>query len=213
MKKFLGILVLLALVAGAGFGAYWWFDLRWRPTEITQQNVQIEQLVQQAGWVSPGLNGPKVYMVSFRACPNCIRYEAEEFPALQRAGVDTRVIMFARRPGEGGIENSTVFERATVAELWLNRDWGLHQRWMATRPPSAWTAPGIPSAEPGGARAAVVEGGRTFVEQLTGYLEPNGVDWATPMLIWRTRDGRLMACACGDERSWRFVRRDLGVEG
>ncbi len=211
MKRIVTILVLLALVAVAGFGAYWWFDLRWRPTEIKGQSAQIERLLQQAGWVSPGLNGPPLYMVSFRACPSCIRYEAEEFPALQQAGVDTRVIMFARGPGEGGIENSTVYERSTVAELWLNRDWGLHQRWMATRPPSAWTAPGIPVAEVGSARGAVVEGGRAFVEQLTGLLEPNGVDFATPMLIWRTRDGRLMACACGDERSWRFIRADLGA--
>ena len=90
------------------------------------------------------------------------------------------------------MENSTVFERSTVAELWLNRDWSLYQRWMRARPPSAWTAPGVPVADSDGARAAVVAGTRSFVEQLTPLLRNNGVPFVKPVLIWRTRDGRLV---------------------
>ncbi len=212
MKKFVIGLVLVALVAIAGYGAWWWFDLRWRPSEITENRAQIERTLDQAGWVSPRLNGPRLYMVSFRDCPSCIRYEREQFPALQAAGVDTRVIMFVRDQEEGGPETSTIYERSTVAELWLNRDWTLFQRWMRTTPPSAWTAPGIPVADTNRARSAIVDESRRLVDQLETQLDPNGVDWATPMLVWRTRDNRLMACACADERSWRHVRADLGVD-
>lgn len=212
MKKVLIGLVLAALAGVAAYGAWWWFDLRFRPSEITRNRPEIERALAQAGWVSPGLNGPQLYLISFRACPECIAYEQAEFPALQAAGVDTRVILFAP-PDQGGIEQSTVFERSTIAELWLSqhRDWGLFQRWMATRPPSAWTAPGLTPADGDAARTGVVTASRAFVAQITPWLRANGISEAYPTMIWRTRDGALHGCACTRAEQWRNIRRELGV--
>lgn len=213
MKRFVIGLVLVAIVAALGYGGYWWTVLRWRPTEITRNAAQIETLLQQAGWVSPGLTNGPLYLVSFRSCPECQVYHDQEFPALHRAGVDTRVILFPLRE-RNGVEQSTTFERATVAELWLSqhREWPLLQRWMQTRPPSAWTAPGIQSADTDGARRAVVEGSRGFAERLSGLLRENGVREGYPTMVWRGRDGVLRACACTQPQQWRNIRRDLGVE-
>lgn len=210
MKRFVIGLVIAAVAAVVGFGAYWWLELRWRPTEITQNRAEIERMLEQSGWVAPGLNGPKLYMVSFRSCPECIQYEQTEFPALHQAGVDTRVVMFPLRE-RNGIEQSTTFERATVAELWLSqhREWPLLERWFDTRPPSAWTAPGIQSADTDGARRAVVEGSRAFAERLSTLLQQNGVREGWPVMVWRTRDGALHACACTDPKQWANIRSEL----
>ncbi|HEY9236523.1 MAG TPA: hypothetical protein VIP08_15970, partial [Phenylobacterium sp.] len=147
MKKFqvwaiLGLVV--ALVAVGGY-AYWAKELRWRPKTITRNQAEIARILETAGWVSPGKTGPKLYMVSFRTCPDCIRFMAEEFPLLHAANVDTRVIVIARRDVNGA-SKSTPAERATVAELWLNRSWPLMQQWEEV-PAEAWTAPGVAAAD------------------------------------------------------------------
>ena len=134
MKRFQlwAILVLVLALAGAGGFAWWNYDLRWRPHTITKHQDEIARILETSGWVSPGKTGPKLYMVSFRACPDCVRYKAEEFPLLQAAGVDTRVIEIARRD-VNGVAKSTAAERATVAELWLNRSWPLMEQWKTPR--------------------------------------------------------------------------------
>jgi len=81
---------------------------------------------------------------------------------LRAAGVEVRIIVFARADREG-MALSTAAERATVAELWLTRDWTLYQRWTAT-PPRNWTAAGLPEADDSLARRAVEDAGRTFAE-------------------------------------------------
>src|SRR5262245_54932109 len=120
MKRFrlwASLILVLVMILG-GLGAWWNFALRWQPHTITRNQAQIAKLLESAGWVSPGQTGPKLYMVSFRSCPDCIRYKTEEFPVLQAVGVDTRVIEIARAD-YNGLARSTPAERATVAELWL----------------------------------------------------------------------------------------------
>lgn len=212
MKRFQlwAVLVLIAAVAGGGGWAWWNYDLRWRPKTITRHQDEIARILETSGWVSPGKTGPKLYMVSFRTCPDCVRYMAEEFPLLQAAEVDTRVIEIARRD-YNGVPKSTAAERATVAELWLNRSWALLQRWEAT-PAEAWTGAGIAPADGDMARTAVVEAGRKMVDDLQPLLKANGIDFAYPTLIWWTKDGKMRGCACEKRETYRYVRQELGLK-
>lgn len=211
MKRFKlwgSVLLILAVVA-AGVWFTWNFELRWRPKTIDKDQAQIAQMLQQAGWVSPGLKGRPLYMISFRTCPDCLRFRSEEFPRLQAAGVDTRVIEIARRD-VNGLPKSTPIERATVAQLWLTRDWKLFEAWYAV-PADAWKAPGIPAADGDMARSAVVESGRSLVDQLRPLLKANGIDLRYPTLIWWDAQGRMRGCACEKRETYRFVRRELGA--
>lgn len=207
--KLWAALALAVLVVGGGLYAWWATDLRWRPKTIDRNQAEIARLVEEAGWVSPGRTGPKLYMIGFRSCPDCIRFKEEEFPALHAANVDTRVIEIARAD-VNGLSKSSPAERATVAQLWLTRSWGLFERWSSV-PAEAWTAPGIPPADGDAARMAVVEAGRTLVDDLKPLLKENGVNFAYPTLIWWTADGEMKACACEKRETYRFVRKDLGV--
>lgn len=211
MKKLMrGLIAFLVLaVVAAGAYGYWNFELRWQPKTITKHQAEIAKILQESGWVSPGLTGPKLYMVSYRSCPECIRFKAEAFPALHKAGVDTRVIEIARAD-ENGAPKSTPVERATVAELWVNRSWALAQRWNAT-PVATWTAPGVKPADGDIARTAVIEAGRANVEKLAPLLKDNGVGSGWPLMVWWTKDGQMRACACEAPQTNRFVRKDLGA--
>ena len=214
MRKFKlwAFLVLLVLVVGGGLYAWWAMDLRWRPHTITRNQAQIVNLLQRAGWVSPGLKGPVLYEIGFRSCEDCIRLRLEEFPKLHKAGVDTRVIMIARRD-VNGLARSTPAERSTVAELWVNRNWNLLESWEQT-PAAAWTATGITPADDDAARSAVVEQGRQLVDQLRPLLAANGFDrgnFRYPTLIWWDKQGRLRGCACEKRPSYQFVRKELGA--
>ena len=204
---------LIAAVAALGAWAVWNFELRWRPHTVARHQAEIAQLLQSSGWVSPGqkdgAKGPVLYMVSFRSCPDCIRFKTEELPGLQAKGVDTRVIEVARRD-VNGLSKSTPVERATVAQLWITRDWKLMEAWEAT-PPDAWKAPGVPPADGDLARTAVVEGGRALVDRLRPLMKDNGVDFAYPLLVWWNARGEMRACACEKRQTYRFVRRELGA--
>jgi hypothetical protein len=212
LKRLRNWAVTLLVLAAIGGGLFeWWnLDVRWRPHEIAKNQAEIGKILSGAGWVSPGLSGPKLYMISFRACPDCIRYEETEFPKLQAAGVDTRVILVAL-PDVNGAAHSTAVERSTVAELWVNRSWPLYQKWMTT-PIAAWTAPNIPPADGDVARSAVVEAGRDAVARLTELLRPSGVRFAYPTLIWWSKTGQMMGCACENPKTYANVRKDLGVD-
>lgn len=211
MKRFRlwAILILIAAVVGGGLFAWWHYDLRWRPKTITKHQAEIAKLLETAGWVSPGNTGPKLYMVSFRTCPECVRFKQEEFPGLHAAKVDTRVIEIARGD-ENGVSKSSPAERATVAELWLNRSWPLMERWESV-PADAWTAPGIPPADGDLARTAVVEAGRKFVDDMVPLMKANGVNFAYPLLVWWSPEGEMRACACEKRETYRFVRQELGA--
>jgi hypothetical protein len=208
--KLWGSVALILAVIVVGVWAVWNFELRWRPKTIVRHQMEIAQLLQTAGWVSPGRGGGKtLYMISFRSCPDCVRYKTEELPGLQAAGVDTRVIEIARRD-VNGLANSTPVERATVAQLWLTRDWKLLEAWEAV-PVEAWKAPGIPPADGDMARMAVIESGRSMIDRLRPLLRDNGVDLRYPTLIWWNDKGEMRACACEKRQTYRFVRRELGV--
>ena len=211
MKVFkLTLSLILALMLGLGGAWIWWDNFaRWKPRVITHSPLEITRALERAGWVSPGLPGPKLYMISFRDCPDCQRFERDMFPRLQAAGVDTRVIMVAR-PDAEGVSRSTPAERTTVAELWANRSWRLWQQWQAAAP-QTWTAPGLIPADTDTGRAALVEAGRQMVTTLRPLLAENGVNFAYPLLVWQTRDGALHGCACENPRTYRYLLDELGV--
>ncbi|HWA62083.1 MAG TPA: hypothetical protein VG939_11955 [Caulobacteraceae bacterium] len=208
-KVWLAAVAVLVVIVG-GLGAWWALDLRWRPHTIGKRQAEIAALLKGSGYVSPHLTGPTLYMVSYRTCSDCIAFVAEEFPKLHKAGVDTRVIMIARAD-KNGQAHSTPAERATVAELWLNRSWPLFEAWSKVNPPTAWTAPGVPPADGDMARTAVIEAGRKLVADLVPLLKDNGVTLAYPTLIWWDKDGTMRGCACENARTWRNVERELGA--
>lgn len=208
----LGIwLVVILGLAAAGWGAwaYWDHDVRWRPKTITKHQAEIARILERSGWVSPGLQGPKLYMVGAHSCPDCARFKAEVFPALQAAGVDTRLIEVAR-PDLNGQSKSSLAERSTVAELWANRSWALSQRWDAAAEDS-WTAAGITPADTDAGRFAIVEAGRRMVDDLKPLLADNGIDVRYPTLVWWTKDGLMRGCVCERPQTYRFVLADLGA--
>ena len=210
--KLWGSLILILAVVAGGLYGWWALDLRWRPHTITKHQAEIANLLQRAGWVSPGLKGPVLYEVGFRSCEDCVRLRLEEFPKYHKAGVDTRVILMARRD-YNGVSKSTPAERSTIAELWVNRNWNLLEKWETT-PVDAWTAPGIAPADTDAARSAVVEQGRILVDQLKPLLAANGIDrdgFRFPTLIWWDKQGRMRGCACENRSTYRFVRKELGA--
>lgn len=213
MRRFLIWSALAALIglilAGVGYWAYWNFYSRFQPVAISRNQAQIQQLLDEASWVSGGGGGEPLYIVGYRDSASAQRYEQEEVAKLQAAGVEPRVILFARADREG-LAQSTSAERATIAELWLTRDWSLYQRWTAT-PARNWTAAGIPQADGNLARSAVVDASRQFDERLTALLSDAGVHITYPLILWRDRDGFLKACGCADSRSWAFIRDDLNA--
>jgi len=211
MRRFLiwsalAVVIGLAL-AGAGYWAYWNFYARFQPVTISRNQAEIQRLLDEASWVSGGGGGEPLYIIGYRDSASTQRYEREEAEKLRAGGVEARVIVFARPDREGQVQ-STPAERATVAELWLSRDWTLYQRWTAT-PSRNWTAAGIPAADGNLARSAVVDASRQFVTRLTDLLREAGAPTGYPLVIWRDRDGFMKACACADSRSWAFIRDDF----
>lgn len=194
-------------LAGGGYWAYWNFYARFQPVTVNRNQAEIQRLLEESSWISAGGGGEPVYIIGYRDSAAMERYQREEAPKLRAAGVEVRVVVFAR-PDREGLAQSTAAERATVAELWLTRDWSLYQRWTAT-PVRNWTAAGIPSADNSLARGAVVEAGRQFVTRLGDNLREVGLSTGYPLVIWRDREGFMKACACSDSRSWAFIRDDL----
>ena len=211
MRRFFVWSALAAVIglalAGGGYWAYWNFYARFQPVTVTRHQAEIQQLLDESSWISAGGGGAPLYIVGYRDSAAMQRYEAEEVPKLRAAGVEARIIVFAR-PDREGLAQSTAAERATVAELWLTRDWVLYQRWTAT-PSRNWTAAGIPAADGNLARSAVVAAGRDFVAVLSRHLGDAGLQTRYPLIVWRDREGFMKACACSDSRSWAFIRDDL----
>lgn len=207
MKRALGLGALVIVLAAAAVFAWWWTDLRWRPHTLTANAPQIEATLNGSGWVGPGLSKTKaLWMISYRSCPDCVRFEEEEFPRLHAAGVDTRVIMAPRPKG------TTAAERASIAAIWSGRSWKLYQAWTAV-PVPAWTAAGLPSADTDAGAAAQLQRSEQFIAAMKPLLAADGVTLHYPTLIWRDAQGRLRGCACEKRETYRFVRSELGVTG
>ncbi|MGZ9099345.1 MAG: hypothetical protein ACXW3O_06550 [Brevundimonas sp.] len=214
MRRFLIWSALAAVIglvlAGGGYWAYWNYYARFQPVTVTENQAGIQRLLDESSWLSAGGGGEPLYIIGYRDSAAMQRYEREEAPKLRAAGVEVRIIVFAR-PDREGLAQSTAAERATIAELWLTRDFTLYQRWTAT-PVRNWTAAGIPAADGNLARSSVVEAGRIFTDRLARDLGQAGLQEARyPLIIWRDREGFMKACACSDSRSWVFIRDDLNA--
>lgn len=197
------------LLAGGGYWAYWNYYARFQPVSINRHQAEIQQILDSASWLSAGGGGEPLYIIGYRDSPAMQRYEREEAPKLRAAGVEARIIVFAR-PEREGLAQSTPAERATVAELWISRDWPLYQRWTAA-PSAEWRAEGVAAADGDIARTGVIEAGREAVRELSRLLGRSGLHTRYPLILWRDREGYLKACACADARSWAFIRDDLGA--
>ena len=213
MRRFLiwsGLAVVIGLVlAVGGYWAYDHFYARFQPVTIARGQGEIQRLLDESSWVSAGGGGSQLYIIGYRDSAPTQTYERQEADKLRAGGVDVRVLMFAR-PDREGLAQSTPAERATIAELWLTRDWALYQRWTAT-PVRDWTAAGIPASDGNLARSAVVEASRQFADRLGALMRDAGVKPTWPLIIWRDREGFMKACACADSRSWAFIRDDLNA--
>lgn len=178
-----------------------------RPKTL-EHEAEIAALLDSAGWVAPGLSKDKVlYMVSWQSCPPCLVYERDEFPKLHAAGVDTRVIVYARAA------SSTPQERAGVAELWKNRSWELWKQFVHV-PTSDWTAEGLPP-DTVPERAALVAKSQDFADKMRVLMSENGIGTREhlnlPTLIWRGKDGHLRGCGCEKVETHKYVLEELGV--
>jgi hypothetical protein len=209
----MALVVLIPTIFGGGYWLYWSQYKRFEPVIIKDPvaQVEIERLLTQAGSVSPGGTGPKLWLITYRACKTCRAYEEQEFPVLQAAGIDTRVIVIVR-PDDQGLGQSTPAERATVAEIWLNRDWTLYQAWFMTRD-ADWKAAELKPADGDLARLGVVAATQGFAKDLTTQIAKDRLPPTYPLLFWRDANNHLKACVCTDPRSFAFVRADLGVGG
>jgi len=203
------VLAVLFVVIGGGLYEWWSLDGRYHPRPIVTDQAEITKTLEGAGGVSPGLGGPKLYVVAYRDDPALDRLYVGAFPKLHEAQVDTPVIMIAR-PDQQGVPKSTAPERSTVAELWVNKSWALFQRWMKASPQD-WTGAGIAPADNDVARSAVVEVGRATVDKLTPLLKENGLDFGYPLLVWWTKDGKMRAVVADDPHKDAYMLKDLGA--
>lgn len=182
------------------------------PVELSTHGPEIAALLEAAGWVSPGDGRRLLYVIGFRSCGDTVRLKAALFGDLLAAEVDIRLITIARRDLDG-VAKSTSAERATVAELWLNRDWALAERWEAT-PVADWTGEGIPPADGDPELTAAVEAGRDLIDALTPLLlEERVADdrFRYPTLFWPEAGG-WKALVCESPETWPVVRAAFGLE-
>jgi len=216
MRRFLIWAFVAAFVAVAlaatGYRAYDHLYGRYQPIVVTRGQAEIQRLLDDSAWLSTGDGGQPLYVVGYQDDPATRRFEHEQGDLLRARGVEVRSVAIARPvtgtgAGAGVSEAAVAAEQATVAELWLSRDWSLYQRWMAT-PSAQWTAAGLPSVDGHPDRAKALEDSRQFSKDLTSLLKATGVRPGHPVLIWRDREGFLKACACSDAKVWAFVRED-----
>ncbi|MGN6423470.1 MAG: hypothetical protein ACTHLA_09200 [Asticcacaulis sp.] len=219
-KAILWAMALVVIVPALIGGGYWiWWDQVEKYAPVTLSNPDdvsaIQSMLDRVDYVSP--NGPAnasarwVYLIGYRNCAPCNAYQRSEFATLQAAGVDTRVVMFAR-PDDGAQKQSTPEERSTIAELWLNRSWPLYLQWF-NAPEGDWKATGLPVADDDMARSGVVWASREFVSELTPVLSRNRINTSYPLVIWRDANHQLRVCACASDKAYHFLREDFGVKG
>ncbi len=219
-RKFLlwamALVVIIPTLFGGVYWLYWDKVQRFAPVTITNADdlPKIQALLDQADYVSPGPGQRWMYLISYRDCATCRVYEQNEFPKLQAAGVETRVVPFAL-PDNQGVKRSTPEERSTIAELWLNRSWPLYEQWQAATDdewkPDALKPVPLKTADTDMARTAVVGASRDFINQLAPLLRKNKVTVAYPLLIWRDKNNQLRVCSCTNEQSFGYILADFGA--
>ena len=111
----LSALIGLILAVG-GYLAYQHFYGRFQPVTVTRNQKAIQDLLDEASWLSAGGGGEPLYIIGYRDSAAMQRYEREEAPKLRAAGVEVRIVVFARADREG-LAQSTAAERATVAPI------------------------------------------------------------------------------------------------
>lgn len=205
----IGIILLAALVVGGGYWAYWNFVTRYSPIVITKHQKEIQTLLDASGYASAGTEGPVLWVVTYRNCEACKTWEDRELPKFTAIGADIRIIPFAPADVQGQT-HSTASERATIAEIWLERSYELYRRWRAT-PEDLWQPADIRPADGDLARSAVVAASRDFVFRLEPLLKANQVPSGYPLVIWRDAEERIKVCVCSDERMYHHVRADFGA--
>ena len=220
MRRFLLWSVLAVIVgfglAGLGYGAVWYLlapqtatpvarhqsgpdrTVRTKDVVTVSNAEELQRLLDETSWISAGDGqGDPVWIVGDR---QALEQSASRIEGL-KPGTALRIVAFAPAD-EGGVSQASGPDRATVAELWLTRDWLLYERWMATAP-DKWTAAGIPPAEQDTARSGLVETGRRFVERLSALTQADGLSRGYPLVIWTDTDGVMKACACATDGAWR----------
>jgi len=179
---------------------------------LNVQTAQLETLLGDMAWVSPGLPQDRVlYQISFRTCPPCINYHKSEFPKLQEMGVDTRLFVFAR--AETPEQNPN--EWAVIAKLYETRSWDLAQKWWARNSPNRFYAKemgDIPPAVNDEDRTALVRNGRDQMGQLQDILTANDINMATPTLLWQNKQGQWKAAIGNNPAMNAQIRKDLSAK-
>jgi len=213
----MALVVTIPVLIGGGYWLWWDQVEKYAPVTITAPDdaAAIQSLLDRVDYVSPqGPASPQprwVYLVGYHNCVPCNVYQRSEFSKLQAAGVETRVVMFAR-PDAGTQKQSTPEERSTIAELWLNRSWPLYLQWF-NAPDGVWNADGLKVADNDMARSGVVWASRDFVTELTPVLARNKVNVGYPLVIWRNANHQLRVCNCASDKAYHFIREDFGVQG
>lgn len=151
---------------------------------ITVQSEQLEAALNGSPWVSPGTSGDKaLYQISFRTCPPCAASHEDLFPSLTEAGIDSRLLTFARR------KTVPDAEKAVLADIYNGRDWGLSARWWEDSRPNKFYAQNYASASADDEIEAAVQSGVDSVTTLRNVLEANGVDMGFPTHLWQDAGG------------------------
>lgn len=205
------LVVAVPVVAGGIYWLVWDHFYKYQPTTITHNQAEIQKLLDEVDYVSPGHTGQPIYVITYRTCQPCRAFEEQEFPKYDAVNVDTRIIPFARADANG-LPQSTPAERTTVAELWITRKWAFYQAWFASSD-SNWKADGLVPADTDLARTAVVGASRDFNTQLNSLLAASNVRVSYPLVIWRDQYNRLKVCPCSDQAAYAFVRADFNAPG
>ncbi|ESQ80844.1 hypothetical protein [Asticcacaulis sp. YBE204] len=200
------ILLTVTVLGGIGYWAYWNFFIRWSPITVTQNQKEIQTLLESSGFAASGKEGPEMWVITYRNCASCKVWEEQELPKFEAISADIRIIPFAPIDVEGKTK-TTPTERSTIAEIWLNRSYPLYRQWRAASE-EAWQ-PTFRPADGDLARTAVVGASRDFIAQLEPLLANNGVPIRYPLVIWRDGTEHIKICACSDERMYHYVRDDL----
>lgn len=151
---------------------------------LTEETAELEALLADMPWVSAGLSDEKiVYQFSFRTCPPCIQFKKEAWPLFEEAGIETRLVMTARR------RKSTEDERTAVVELARTRDWEMAKAWMRSNSPNGYYKKMTFTATDGNApREADLEKLRGQIDLLDDILAVNGIEMAYPTVLWQDAD-------------------------